>query len=80
MLNDSAWTAGQKDARKRKANIAGIFGFFIFLFGLPPLMNSLSNPRLATLHGADVIRLVAVGWCFGIGVTLLFISLIFRGK
>jgi hypothetical protein len=38
----------------------------------------LGNPRLAGLHGPDVLRLFAVGWCFGIGATLLAITFIPR--
>lgn len=33
--------------------------------GIPPLVNSLDNPRLAGLHGADVLRLIAIGFCVG---------------
>jgi hypothetical protein len=41
------------------------------LFGVLPLLNSLSNPRLAAAHGSDRLQLIAVGVCFGIGAFLL---------
>jgi len=54
---------------KRKSN--RIMGLFLMLFGVMPLLNSLSNPRLAAAHGADRLQLIAVGMCFGIGGFLL---------
>lgn len=44
---------------------------FLLAFGMLPLLNSLSNPRLAGLHGSDVVRLVASGLCFGVGFGVL---------
>ena len=43
----------------------------IALLGILPLLNSLGNPRLAALHGADILRLVAAGFCFGVAFGLL---------
>ena len=40
---------------------------FLVILGLFPLMNSLRNPRVQMLHGSDIVRLMAAGWCFGIG-------------
>jgi hypothetical protein len=54
---------------KRKSN--RITGVFVILFGVMPLLNSLSNPRLAAAHGSDRLQLIAVGMCFGIGAFLL---------
>jgi hypothetical protein len=48
-----------------------ITGIFVILLGILPLLNSLSNPRLATAHGADRLQLIAVGMCFGIGAFML---------
>ncbi len=48
-----------------------INGVFVILLGVLPLLNSLSNPRLAAAHGADRLQLIAVGVCFGIGAFLL---------
>lgn len=73
MRNDSELMLNQNATRKRRMKTAGS-GLFIVLLGMMPLLNSLDNPRVATLHGADVVRLIAVGWCFGIGATLLAMS------
>ena len=61
---------GSIDAmNKRKSS--RITGVFLILFGFLPLLNSLSNPRLASAHGSDRLQLIAVGLCFGIGACLL---------
>jgi hypothetical protein len=49
-----------------------LFSIMMLLFGLAPLFNSLGNPRLEALHGADFARLIAVGMCFGVGLGVLF--------
>ena len=54
--------------KRKKSRIMAVF---IMLLGILPLLNSLNNPRLASAHGVDYVRLIAVGWCFGIGATLL---------
>jgi hypothetical protein len=63
---------------KRKARV--IRALVVMLFGLPPLLNSLSNPRLAAAHGSDFVRLIAAGLCFGIGIGLLIGTLRFSGE
>ena len=35
------------------------------------LLNSIDNPRIATLRGTDVLRLFAIGLGFGIGAGFL---------
>ena len=63
-------SSGSIDAmNKRKSS--RITGVFVILFGFMPLLNSLSNPRLASAHGSDRLQLIAVGLCFGIGACLL---------
>jgi hypothetical protein len=54
---------------KRKSS--RITGVFVILFGVLALLNSLDNPRLAGAHGSDLLKLIAVGLCFGIGSCLL---------
>lgn len=44
---------------------------FLAMFGVAVAVNALSNPRLATLHGPDILKLIAIGWCFGIAFGLL---------
>jgi hypothetical protein len=58
-------------AAMNKRNSSRITGVFLILFGVLPLLNSLSNPRLAAAHGSDLLKLIAVGLCFGIGACLL---------
>jgi hypothetical protein len=45
--------------------------------GMPPLINAMGKPRVATLHGSDVMGLFASGLCFGFGSALLISKLIF---
>jgi hypothetical protein len=78
MPNDAGLTLGQKAARRRKARI--VVGLFALLSGAPPLINAMGNPRVATLHGSDVMGLLASGLCLGFGLALLISRLIFRGE
>jgi hypothetical protein len=55
----------------KKLKSSRIAGVFLTLFGVMPLLNSLSNPRLAGAHGSDLVKLIAVGVCFGVGAFLL---------
>jgi hypothetical protein len=80
MPNDSELTLDQKAARTRKARICGFVGLFVLLSGVPPFINAMGNPRVATLHGPDVMGLFASGLCFGFGLALLISRLIFRGE
>jgi hypothetical protein len=56
-----------------------IVGMFILMFGLFALLNALTNSRVKTLHGADILQLIAVGLCFGAGVVLLLDKLLAQG-
>jgi len=47
-----------------------VFGF-LFIFGLLGLSRSIDNPRVQTLHGSDVVQLMASGACFGVAFGLL---------
>ncbi|MGI8988390.1 MAG: hypothetical protein ACR2I2_02260 [Bryobacteraceae bacterium] len=78
MPNDAELTLGQKAARRRKARI--VVGLFVLLSGVPPLINAMGNPRVATLHRSDVMELLASGLCLGFGLALLIGRLIFRGE
>jgi hypothetical protein len=78
MPNDAELPLGQKAARRRKARI--LVGWFVLLSGVPPLINALGNPRVATLHGPDVGGLLASGFCLGFGLALLIGRLIFGGE
>jgi hypothetical protein len=53
--------------------------FFVpLLFGLMSLSNVISNPRVATLHGSDVLQLIATGMCFGAAIAMAVVF--FRGQ
>jgi len=70
VLNDSERTPGQESAaRRRKASL--LAGVFVIACSLPPFINSMDNPRVATLHGVDVFRLLVAGSLFGFGLALL---------
>jgi hypothetical protein len=59
MPKDAESTLGQKAARRRKARI--VVSLFVLMSGVPPLINAMGNPRVATLHGSDVMGLLASG-------------------
>ena len=42
-------------------------------FGFMALFNNLGKDRVAALHGAEVLGLVAAGFCFGITFMVLVI-------
>jgi hypothetical protein len=45
--------------------------FFIpLLFGVMSFSNVIGNPRVAALHGSDVLQLIASGMCFGAAIAL----------
>jgi hypothetical protein len=53
---------------------------FLFLLGIFPLVNSLSNPRTQALHGSERLQLIAVGICFGVGFGVLVGGQKFKGE
>jgi hypothetical protein len=44
-----------------------VTGLVVSLLGVFVLLNSLDNPRIEALHGAEILRLIASGMGFGIG-------------
>jgi hypothetical protein len=50
------------------------------MFGAFALLRMIGNPRVQTLHGSDVLGLIASGLCFGAGVALLLSKIMFRGE
>jgi hypothetical protein len=67
-------------AAMNKRKPSRVAGALLILFGFMPLLNSLSNPRLAGAHGADRLQLIAVGACFAMGACLLAGSFRFPGE
>ena len=46
-------------------------GLVLGLLGLLVLLNNLGKPRVAALHGPDILGLIASGMCFGVGLVML---------
>jgi hypothetical protein len=38
-----------------------------------PFINSINNPRVANLHGVDILRLIAAGMLLGAGWVIIII-------
>ena len=53
---------------------------FVWMFGMFGLLRMTDNPRVAMLHGSEVVRLVAYGVCLGVGFGLLFGKRKFPGE
>ena len=74
---------GRRDKRgpHEGARQAFFLGVFVMACAFPPFINSIDNPRVATLHGLDVFRLLVAGSLFGFGLALLISALIiFRSE
>ena len=48
-------------------------GFVLLAFGLVALLRIPGNPRLETLHGADIVALIGTGMCLGGGLVSLLL-------
>ena len=51
--------------RKKRTVFAALA---VLAMGVPPLVNSLDNPRLAGLRGPDILQLAAIGLCVGLAL------------
>ena len=71
MISDQPEDADKTKRKQRERRARILKSLFIFMLGVPPLMNSLGNPRLQALHGVDVFRLFASGLSMGFGLGLL---------
>jgi hypothetical protein len=52
----------------------------LLLLGVLVVLNSLSNPRLNSIHGSDRVQLIAAGLCIGMGFGVLVGGRKFRGE
>ena len=52
---------------------------FPLVCAIPPIVNSLDNPHLKGLHGPDILRLVAIGFCVGASFGLFMAGFVGRG-
>jgi hypothetical protein len=46
-------------------------GVILLFFGSMSLLRMLSNPRVASLHGSDIVALTGCGACFGVALVAL---------
>ena len=67
----------ESDARRRNWRKLIPFGVFLF-FGLMASFSAIGNPRLVTLHGFDVLQLIAIGMCFGAALATLIVFFLSR--
>ena len=67
------WAIGEC-MHNRKANLR--MGVVLLFFGSMSLLRMLGNPRLAALHGSDIVALTGCGACFGVA----FVALLGRVK
>jgi hypothetical protein len=68
----------KREQRQRRIRI--IVGPFMMMFGVPPLVNALGNPRIQQLHGTDILGLFVSAFAIGVGFGLLLTSLVRRGR
>lgn len=64
-------------SRRKRALFTSLF---FLVIAIPPLVNSLDNPRLAGLRVPDILRLVAVGMCLGGALGAFFVGFLGRGE
>src|ERR1700722_15766973 len=55
--------AMEAKGRKKRTVFAALA---VLAMGVAPLVNSLSNPRLAGLRGPEILQLTAIGFCVGL--------------
>jgi hypothetical protein len=55
-------------------------GLFMLMCGTGAFISNMGNPRVASLHGSDVMGLIASGLCVGFGLAMLLARLMFRGQ
>ena len=72
MPNDSEQTQGQERAA-RKRGPSRLTGVFLMALAVLPFINSINNPRVAILHGGDILRLLAAGMLLGAGWVIIVI-------
>ena len=57
-----------------------LVGLFMLMCGTGAFISNMGNPRVASLHGSDVMGLIASGLCVGFGLAMLLARLMFRGQ
>jgi hypothetical protein len=64
--------------RNEKSNL--LAGLALLFLGGTALLRILANPRVAELHGSDVVTLTGCGACFGVGLVALLGRLKLRSE
>jgi hypothetical protein len=54
-------------------NFSPLMALMPCIFGFMALFNNLGKDRVAALHGADIVGLMASGFCFGVTFSILMI-------
>lgn len=58
----------------RQKMARGIFvPIFLFFMGIMAFTNAASRPSFETFKAIDIVRLIAVGMCFGAAIVALFV-------
>ena len=69
-----------EDKPNNRSKWAKFAPLLVLAMAFPPFMNSLDNPRVAGLHGADILRLIAVGFCIGAAFGMFMAGFVGRRK
>ncbi len=62
---------------KKRSRLTGLLLAFL---GVMALFANLSKPRVAALHGSDIVGLIGCGMCFGVALVGLFGKLTVRDE
>jgi hypothetical protein len=62
----------ESDADRRKRIRRRLVPFWVpLLLGFMSLASAVSRPRLAAIHGSDIVQLIATGMCFGVALSTI---------
>jgi hypothetical protein len=70
---DTLFAVEAKTSMRKKRTV--LVALALLAMAVPPLVNSLGNPRLAGLHGSDVLQLTAIGFCVGLSFGVFLVGL-----
>jgi hypothetical protein len=62
----------EADADRRRERRRRLVPIWVpVLLGLMSLSSMLSRPRIALLHGSDIVQMIGTGMCFGVALAAL---------
>jgi hypothetical protein len=76
LLHRPRWYADSVMEPRKKRTL--LMSLFILALGILPTLNSIDNPNLKGLHGPDILRLVAIGFCVGTAFGLFMAGFVNR--